>query len=56
MIQKNKKKILRIFIAGHNGMVGRSLVKFLKKKKFGNLILASRKNLIWKTLTKSRDL
>jgi len=45
MIQKNKKKILRIFIAGHNGMVGRSLVKFLKKKKFGNLILASRKKL-----------
>ena len=42
---KNKKKILRIFIAGHKGMVGSSLVKFLKKKKFGNLILASRKEL-----------
>ncbi len=32
MIKKNKKKILRIFIAGHKGMVGSSLVKFLKKK------------------------
>lgn len=35
MTKKNKKKILRIFIAGHNGMVGRSLVKFLKKKNLG---------------------
>ena len=25
-------KNLRIFIAGHNGMVGRSLVNFFKKK------------------------
>ncbi len=45
MIQKNKKKILRIFIAGHNGMVGKSLVNFLRNKKFGKLILVSRKKL-----------
>lgn len=39
---KNK---IKIFIAGHNGMVGKSLVRFFKKKKFGNLILVSRKDL-----------
>ncbi len=39
------KKRIKIFIAGHNGMVGNSLVKFFKKKNFGNLILVSRKKL-----------
>ena len=38
-------KNLKIFIAGHNGMVGKSLVSFFKKKKIGKLILASRKEL-----------
>jgi len=39
------KKNYRIFIAGHNGMVGKSLVNFFKNKNFGNLILVSRKKL-----------
>ena len=38
-------KNLKIFIAGHNGMVGKSLVNFLKNKQFGKLILVSRKKL-----------
>lgn len=41
MIQKNSK----IFIAGHNGLVGSSVLKLLKKKKFKKLILANRKTL-----------
>ena len=39
----NKK--LKVFIAGHNGMVGRSLANYLKKKEFGKIITASRKRL-----------
>ena len=39
------KKKLKIYIAGHRGMVGRSVVSFFKKKKFGNLILATRSQL-----------
>ena len=39
----NKK--LKVFIAGHNGMVGRSLTNYLKKKEFGKIITASRKKL-----------
>ncbi len=39
------KKKYRIFIAGHNGMVGKSLVKYFKNKNFGSLILVSRKQL-----------
>lgn len=36
----------KIFIAGHKGMVGSSLLNFLKKEKnFKNLILRSRKDL-----------
>ena len=38
-------KNLKIFIAGHNGMVGKSLVSFFKKKKIGKLVLASRQEL-----------
>lgn len=34
-----------IFVAGHNGMVGSSLVRLLKKKGFGNLILRTSKEL-----------
>lgn len=36
---------IKVFIAGHNGMVGRSIVKYFKKKSFGELILVSRKEL-----------
>ncbi len=39
------KKNYKIFITGHNGMVGRSLVNFFKNMKFGKLILATRKKL-----------
>lgn len=39
------KKKLRIYIAGHNGMVGKSVVKFFKKKNFAQLILISRNKL-----------
>ena len=45
MIKKMNKNNIKIFVAGHNGMVGKSLVNFFKKKKFGKLILASRKEL-----------
>ncbi len=38
-------KNLKIFVAGHNGMVGKSLVSFFKKKKIGKLVLASRQEL-----------
>ena len=34
-----------IFVAGHNGMVGSSIVRLLKKKGFGNLILRTSKEL-----------
>jgi len=37
----NKKKI-KIFITGHKGMVGSSLINFLKKKSFGKILYASR--------------
>ena len=42
---KKMKKNYKIFIAGHNGMVGKSLVNFFKSKNFDNLILVSRKQL-----------
>ena len=45
MIKKTINSNLKIFIAGHNGMVGRSVVKYFKRKKFGKLILKSRKQL-----------
>ena len=41
----NLTKKLKIFIAGHKGMVGSSLFKFFKKKKFGKLIFAPRSKL-----------
>ena len=31
---KNPLKNKKIFIAGHNGMVGSALVRYLKKKKY----------------------
>ncbi len=39
------KKTDRIFIAGHNGLVGKALLELLKKKGFKNLITVSRKKL-----------
>ena len=41
----NSTKKLKIFITGHKGMVGSSLIKFFKKKKFGKLLFASRSKL-----------
>ncbi len=42
---KNPLKNKKIFIAGHNGMVGSALVRYLKKKNIKKLILVSRKKL-----------
>jgi GDP-L-fucose synthase len=39
------KQTDRIFIAGHNGMVGSSLYRLLKENQFENLIVSDRKNL-----------
>ena len=39
----NKKS--RIFLAGHNGMVGASIYNYLKKKNYKNIFVISRKNL-----------
>ena len=41
MIDKKSK----IFIAGHNGMVGSAILKYFKKKKFKNLLTIDRKKL-----------
>ena len=41
MLNKNSK----IFLAGHNGMVGSAILKKLKEKKFKKLILFSKKKL-----------
>ncbi len=35
----------RIFLAGHNGMVGSSILRYFKKKKYNKIITADRKNL-----------
>ena len=43
MIEKKSNK--KIFIAGHRGMVGTSLTKFFKRKKFGKLITINRSRL-----------
>ena len=41
----NSSKNLKIFLAGHNGMVGSSILKRLKQKKFKKIITASKKSL-----------
>ena len=38
-------KKITVFLAGHNGMVGKSLHKLLIKKKFGKIITANRQKL-----------
>jgi len=45
-------KKINIYIAGHNGMVGRSIHKYLLKKKIGNIITADRKKLNLENLSK----
>ena len=43
---KNKHlKNFKIYVAGHNGMVGRALVRYLKKEGVKNIIFANRKSL-----------
>ena len=39
------KKSDKIFLAGHNGLVGNSIYKYLKKKKFRKIIIINRKDL-----------
>ena len=39
------KKTDKIFIAGHNGLVGSSIFNLLKKKGFKNLIIVERRKL-----------
>ena len=46
------KKTDKIFIAGHNGLVGNSVLVNLKKKGFKNLILVDRKKLDLRNSTK----
>ena len=41
MIKKNSK----IFIAGHNGLVGNAIYRLLKKKHYKKIITASRKKI-----------
>ena len=41
MIKKNDK----IYLAGHTGLVGSAILRLLKKKKFKNIIVTSRKQL-----------
>ena len=45
---KNKLlKNFKIYVAGHNGMVGRAVVRYLKKEGVRNIIFAEEKNLIY---------
>ena len=41
MISKNSK----IFVAGHKGLVGSAIYKLLKKKKFTNILVKSKRDL-----------
>ena len=38
-------KSSKIFLAGHNGMVGSSILNFFKKKKYKNIITIERNKL-----------
>ena len=42
-MQLNKKD--KIFLAGHNGMVGSAIYRILKKKGYKKIIVQNRKNL-----------
>jgi GDP-L-fucose synthase len=35
----------KIFLAGHNGMVGKSILKYLKKKKYSNILTVEKRDL-----------
>ena len=39
------KKNSKIFVAGHNGMVGSAIVRLLKKEGYDNLLLRGKKDL-----------
>jgi GDP-L-fucose synthase len=41
----NFKKNSKIFLAGHNGMVGSAIYRYLKKKKYKNIIVSNKKQL-----------
>ena len=41
----NLSKNSKIFIAGHNGMVGSSILKFFRKKKYKKIFIADKKKL-----------
>ena len=38
-------KKIKIYIAGHNGMVGRSIHNYLKRNNIGKIIVTSKKKL-----------
>ena len=48
MLKKNSK----IFVAGHNGLVGSSVVNLLKNKNYKKILTASRKKLDLKSQKK----
>ena len=48
-------KTSRIFIAGHNGMVGSAILRILKRKEFENLIYLSSKDLDLRNQTAVQD-
>ena len=35
----------KIFLTGHNGLVGSAVLRLLKKKKFKNILVVEKKNL-----------
>ena len=39
------KKSSKIFLAGHNGMVGSAILRLLKKRGFQNILIKSKKQL-----------
>ncbi len=53
-MKKKSLKNLKIFLAGHNGMVGKALLKELKKNGIKKLITANRKNLDLLNISKLR--
>ena len=52
MINKNDK----IFLTGHNGLVGSAILRKLKQKKFKKIIVADRKKLNLLDQKKSRTI
>lgn len=42
---RDQLKQKKIFIAGHRGMVGSALLKYLKKKNFKNFVLVTKKQI-----------